>query len=82
MATPSGSKVPTSSGDPARKLSHGGEEEQQKITSELAKYQNAEGKQHALYDEDDEIEEDIGVLDGEGDGPMFGDNDTIDLDFY
>ncbi|KAD5318143.1 hypothetical protein E3N88_18089 [Mikania micrantha] len=42
------------------------------------------GKQHALYDEDDEddeIEEDIGVLDGEGDGPMFGDNDTIDLDF-
>ncbi|KAD4981747.1 hypothetical protein E3N88_18418 [Mikania micrantha] len=40
------------------------------------------GKKHALYDEDDEIEEDIGVLDGEGDGPMFGDNDTIDLDFY
>ncbi|KAD7476953.1 hypothetical protein E3N88_00089 [Mikania micrantha] len=40
------------------------------------------GKQHALYDEDDEIEKDIGVLDGEGDGPMLGDNDTIDLDFY
>ncbi|KAD2021887.1 hypothetical protein E3N88_42005 [Mikania micrantha] len=31
---------------------------------------------------DDEIEEDIGVLGGEGDGPMLGDNDTIDLDFY
>ncbi|KAD5318196.1 hypothetical protein E3N88_18142 [Mikania micrantha] len=40
------------------------------------------GKQHALYDEDDEIEEDIGVLDEEGDGPMLGDNDTIDLDLY
>ncbi|KAL8259540.1 hypothetical protein R6Q59_027493 [Mikania micrantha] len=36
-------------------------------------------KQHALYDE---IEEDISALDGEGDGPMLGDIDTIDLDFY
>ncbi|KAD4585820.1 hypothetical protein E3N88_23421 [Mikania micrantha] len=40
------------------------------------------GKQHALYDEDDEIEEDIGVLDCEGDGPMLGDIDMIDLDYY
>ncbi|KAD1469137.1 hypothetical protein E3N88_42786 [Mikania micrantha] len=31
---------------------------------------------------DDEIEEDIGVLDGEGDGPILGDNDTINLDLY
>ncbi|KAD5318011.1 hypothetical protein E3N88_17957 [Mikania micrantha] len=40
------------------------------------------GIQHALYDEDDEIEENIGVLDGERDQPMLGDIDKIDLDFY
>ncbi|KAD4889157.1 hypothetical protein E3N88_21230 [Mikania micrantha] len=39
-------------------------------------------KEHALYDEDEEIEEDIGVLDSEGDGTMLGDIDTIDLEFY
>ncbi|KAD3337698.1 hypothetical protein E3N88_33218 [Mikania micrantha] len=40
------------------------------------------GKQHALYDEDDKIEKYIGVLDVEGDGPMLGDIDTIDLDLH
>ncbi|KAI3762541.1 hypothetical protein L1987_52972 [Smallanthus sonchifolius] len=39
------------------------------------------GKKHALYDEDDEIEEDIEVVDDEGDEPAFGNyDDMINID--